>query len=65
MMLKYRKKYDGYWNLEDFANQIEEVHITFLKLHGGALSLYIFDNLDNHNKIATDALYAKKLYLKD
>ena len=43
-MLKYGKNYDGYWNGEDVAKQLEEVHVTFLKLHGGALALYIFDN---------------------
>ena len=36
-----------------------------MKLHGGALSLYIFDNSSNHHKIETVALNAKKLNLKD
>ena len=39
MMLKYRKNYDGYWTGEDVAKQLEEVHVTFLKIHGGALAL--------------------------
>ena len=64
-MLNYGKNYDGYWNGEDVAKQLEEVHVTFLKLHGGALALYICDNSANHHKIATDALNPKKLNLKD
>ena len=35
-----------------------------MKLHGGALALYIFDNSANHHKIDTEALNAKKLNLK-
>ena len=65
MMLNYRKNYDGYWTGEDVAKQLEEVHVKILKLHGGALYLYIFDNLANNYKIATDTLNAKKLNLKD
>ena len=65
MMLNYGKNYDGYWNGEDVAKQLEEVHVTFLKLHGGALSLYIFDNSANHRNISTDSLNANKLHLKD
>ena len=64
-MLKYGKGYDGYWTGEDVAKQLEKVHVTFLKLHGGALALYIFDNWANHHKIATDTLNVKKLNLKD
>ena len=65
MMLKYGKNYDGYWTVEDVAMQLEEVHVTFLKLRGGALDLYIFYNSANHHRIDTDALNAKKLNLKD
>ena len=65
MMLKYGNEYDGYWTVEDVTNQLEEVHVTFWKLHGGALALYIFDNSANNHKIATDALNAKNLHLKD
>ena len=65
MMLKHGKHYDGYWTGEDVAKHIEEVHVTFLKIHSGDLALYIYDNLDNHHKIATDALNTKKLNLKD
>ena len=36
-----------------------------MKLRGGALALYIFDNFSNRHKIATDALNDKKLNLKD
>ena len=64
VMLKYGKNYDDYCTGEDVAKQLEEVHVTFLKFHGGALALYIFDNLSNHHKIAIDAINAKKLNLK-
>ena len=36
-----------------------------MKLHGGALALYIFDNFPNHHKTATYALNTKKLNFKD
>ena len=39
VMLKYGKNYDGYWTGEDVAKKLEEVHVTFLKLHGGDLDL--------------------------
>ena len=65
VILKYGKSYDGYWTGEDVAKQLEEFHVNFLKLHGGALVLYIFDNSANIHNIATDALNAKKLNLKD
>ena len=65
VILKYGKNYDSYQTVEDVAKQLEEFHVTFLKLHGGALALYIFDNSSNHHNIATDALNAKKLNLKD
>ena len=64
VMLKYGKIYDFYWTGEDVAKQVEEVHVTFLKLHGDALALYIFDNSAYHYKVATDALKANKLNLK-
>ena len=64
-MLNYGKNHDGYWTREDVAKQLEEVHVTFLKLRGGALDLYIFYNSANHHKIDTDALNVKKLNLKD
>ena len=64
-MLNYIKNYDGYWNGEDDSTQLEEVCVTFLKLHGGAMALYIFDNSANHHKIATGALNDKKLNFKD
>ena len=65
IMLKYGNTYYGYWIGEDVAKHLEEVHVTFLKLHGGALALYIFDNSDNHHKIGTEYLNNKKLNLKD
>ena len=65
VILNYIKNYGGYWTGEDVAKHIEEVQVKILKLHGGALALYIFDNLANHHKIATDALNAKKLNFKD
>ena len=64
-MINYVNNYDGYWTVEYVYTQIEEVHVTFLKLHGGALALYICDNSANHHKIATDVLNPKKLNLKD
>ena len=36
-----------------------------MKLYGGALALYIFDNLVNHYNIATEGINSKKLNLKD
>ena len=65
VMLKYGKNYDGYWNGEDVSKQLKEVRVIFLKLHGGAMALYIFGNSANHHNIATDALNAKKINLKD
>ena len=64
-MLKCGKNYYGYWTGDSVAKQLEEVHVSFLKLHGGALDLYIFDNSSNHHRISTDALNTKKLNLKD
>ena len=60
-MLKYENNYDCYWTGEDFAKELEEVHVTFLKLRGGALALQIFDNFANHHKIATEALNPRSL----
>ena len=65
VMLKCGNNYDGYWTGEDVAKHLEEVHVIFLKLRGGDLALYVFDNSVNHHKIATDALNTKKLNLKD
>ena len=63
--LKYGKNFDGYWSGEDVAKQVMETHKIFAKLHGDSLALYIFDNLANHKKVASDALKAKVLNLKD
>ena len=48
VMLKYGNNYDGYCTEEDVAKQLEQIHVTFLKIHGGALALYIFDNQANY-----------------
>ena len=64
-MLKYGNNCNVYWTGEDVAKQLEEVHVTFLMIHGDYLVLYIFDNSDNNNNIASNALNAKKLNLKD
>ena len=39
VILKYEKNYISYWNGEDVAKHLEEVHVTFLKLHGGPMAL--------------------------
>ena len=65
VVLKYRKQYGGCCTGEYVAKQLEEVHVTFLNLHGVARALYIFDNSANHYKIATYALHTKKINLKD
>ena len=65
VMINDGNNYYGYWTGEDFSKQIEEVHVTFLKIHGGALPLYIFNYSPNNQKISTDALNAKELNLKD
>ena len=65
VMLKYGKNYYCYWTGENSSKHLEEVRVTFLNIHGGALPLYIFDNSSNNHKIATDALNAKEINLKD
>ena len=65
VMLGYGKNYDGYCTGEYVSRQLEDFHVTFLKIDGGDLSLSIFDNSSNYHKIATDALNAKKLNVKD
>ena len=65
IMLKYGKNHDGYWCGEDVAKQLESIDVVFYKLHHDCLPLYIFDNSVNHKKIATHALKAKSLNLKD
>ena len=65
ILLKYGKNYDGYWTGENVSEQLRNTHSTFQRLHPNCLALYIFDNSANHHKIATDALNARKLNLKD
>ncbi len=65
VVLHYGKNYDGYWTGEHVAAQLRDTHRTFQQLHPDCIALYIFDNSANHHKIASDALNARKLNLKD
>ena len=44
MILKYGKNYDGYWTGEYVVIQLQDTHTTFINLHPGCITLYVFNN---------------------
>ena len=65
IILKYSNNYDGYCTVEDVVIQIRDTHTTCIKLHPGCTLLYIIDYSENHHKIATNSLNARKLKPKN
>ena len=65
MILKYSKNYYGYSTGEDFVIHIQDTHKTFIKIHPSFFFLSLFDNSENHHKIAMDDINARKLNPKD
>ena len=44
MILNYGKNYDGYWTGKYVVIQLQDTHTTFINLHPGCITLYVFNN---------------------
>lgn len=63
--IKPGKNADGYWTNKDLVEQTKAVQILFKILHPGCIAVNAFDNSQNHNAKAPDALVASRLNLSD
>ncbi|KAJ2927777.1 hypothetical protein H1R20_g9323, partial [Candolleomyces eurysporus] len=61
--MEYGKNYDGYWNGEMFATQLESKIIpVFESKHGpGYQAAFLIDNSQGHSAYAVDALIASRM----
>jgi hypothetical protein len=63
--IKPGKNADGYWTNKDLVEQTKAVQILFKILHPDCIAVAAFDNSQNHNAMAPDALVASRLNLSD
>lgn len=59
------KNRDGWWTNEDLVKQLKKVIQIFEVLHPDCLALFAFDNSQNHNACAPDALVANRIPFGD
>jgi hypothetical protein len=60
------KNKDGYWDNQDLVNQLQTKAIPlFNYLHPNKTAIFAFDNSQNHQAMADDALIATRLNLSD
>jgi hypothetical protein len=57
------KNHDGYWTNEKLNQQVKKAITIFEKLHPGSIAVFAFDNSQNHNAYAKDALLVSSLNL--
>ncbi|CAG8834180.1 6711_t:CDS:1, partial [Gigaspora margarita] len=58
------KNSDGWWNSDDFVDQVVEHAIPIFEAHFlGAKALFAFDNATSHAAYADDALLANNMNL--
>ena len=64
-IIKPGKNADGYWTNKDLVQQTKVAQVLFKILHPGCVAVNAFDNSQNHNAMAPDALVASRLNLSD
>lgn len=64
-IIKPGKNADGYWTNKDLVQQLSLTQTVFEILHPGCIALFAFDNSQNHQAMAPDALVANRLNISD